>query len=55
VLRKIKMKNFRIFMNAYNLVTFTRVKFVDPEHPLDNFGYLYPLNKTVSVGLNIKL
>ena len=55
VLKKIKIKNFRVFVNAYNLVTFSKVKFVDPEHPLDNFGYLYPLNKTVSVGLNIKL
>ena len=55
ILSRISLKNFRLFVNAYNLVTFTKVKFVDPEHPLDNFGYLYPLNKTVSVGLNIKL
>ena len=55
VLKKISIKNFRVFVNAYNLFTITKVKFVDPEHPLDNFGYLYPLNKTVSAGLNIKL
>jgi TonB-linked SusC/RagA family outer membrane protein len=52
--KKIKIKNFRIYTNAYNLLTFTKVRYVDPEHPLDNFGYLYPLNKSVSVGLNIK-
>lgn len=51
---KIKIKSFRIYANAYNLVTFSKVRYVDPEHPLDNFGYLYPLNKTVSLGLNIK-
>jgi TonB-linked SusC/RagA family outer membrane protein len=55
ILKRMSMKNFRVFVNAYNLVTFSKVKYVDPEHPLDNFGYLYPLNKTVSVGLNIKL
>ena len=47
---KIKIKTFRIYANAYNLVTFSKVRYVDPEHPLDNFGYLYPLNKTVSLG-----
>jgi TonB-linked SusC/RagA family outer membrane protein len=52
--KKIKIRGFRIYANAYNLLTFTKVRYVDPEHPLDNFGYLYPLNKTVSVGLNIK-
>ena len=52
--KKIKIKNFRVYANAYNLLTFTKVRYVDPEHPLDTFGYLYPLNKSVSAGLNIK-
>ena len=43
----------RVFVNAYNLLTFTGVKFVDPEHPEDDLSRLYPLNKTYSVGLNI--
>ncbi|RYG05339.1 MAG: TonB-dependent receptor [Chitinophagaceae bacterium] len=55
ILKRVKLKNFRVFANAYNLVTFSKVKNVDPEHPADTFGYLYPLNKSVSVGLNIKL
>lgn len=54
ILKKVSLKNFRLFVNAYNLITFTPVKNVDPEHPDTTFGYLYPLNKTVSVGLNIK-
>ncbi len=55
ILQRVSLKNFRLYVNAYNLLTFTKVKYVDPEHPLDNFGYLYPLNKSVSVGLTIKL
>lgn len=51
---KIGIKNFRIYTNAYNLFTITKVDYVDPEHPDSTYGYLYPLNKTVSVGLNVK-
>ena len=49
------MKDFglRIYVNAYNPLTFTKVKFVDPEHPDDELGRLYPLNKTFTVGLNL--
>jgi TonB-linked SusC/RagA family outer membrane protein len=48
------INNLRVYANAYNMLTFTKVKYVDPEHPNDTWGYLYPLNKTVSVGLNVK-
>ena len=51
--KRIGFKNIRVYANAYNLVTFTKVKYIDPEHPIDLFGYLYPMNKTVSAGLNI--
>jgi TonB-linked SusC/RagA family outer membrane protein len=51
---KMGFKNLRFYVNAYNLLTFTKVKYVDPEHPDETFGYLYPLNKTVSVGVNVK-
>lgn len=43
----------RIFANAYNLLTFTAVKFVDPEHPDDDLGRMYPLNKTYTMGLSM--
>lgn len=48
-----KMSNvsLRIYANAYNLVTFTGVKFVDPEHPDDDLGRMYPLNKTYTLGM----
>lgn len=44
--------NLRLFANAYNLLTVTGVKFVDPEHPDDELGRLYPLNKTYTVGIS---
>jgi TonB-linked SusC/RagA family outer membrane protein len=43
----------RVFVNAYNLLTITGVKFVDPEHSDDELGRLYPLNKTYSMGLTL--
>ncbi|MFV0507307.1 MAG: SusC/RagA family TonB-linked outer membrane protein [Bacteroidales bacterium] len=42
----------RIFANAYNVITFTGVKFVDPEHPDDDLGRVYPLNKTFTFGVS---
>lgn len=43
--------DLRVFANAYNLFTITGVKFVDPEHPDDELGRLYPLNKTYTLGV----
>jgi TonB-linked SusC/RagA family outer membrane protein len=46
--------NIRVFVNAYNVWTITKVKFVDPEHPDDDLGRLYPLNKTYTVGVSAR-
>jgi len=43
----------RVFANTYNLFTITAVKFVDPEHPDDDLGRMYPLNKTYTLGLSM--
>ena len=43
----------RIYANAYNPFTITGVKFVDPEHPDDDLGRLYPLSKNYTLGLNL--
>lgn len=45
--------DLRVYFNAYNLLTFTKVKFVDPEHPDDELGRMYPLNRTYTVGLSL--
>jgi len=50
ILSKIGVKGVRIYGNAYNLFTITKLKYVDPEHPSSTYGYLYPLNKSVSCG-----
>lgn len=52
---KIRLSSLRIYVSGYNLLTFSGLKFVDPEHPNDANGYMYPLNKTISVGVNLKL
>ena len=45
--------NLRVYANAYNLFTITGVKFVDPEHPSDDHGCLYPLNRTYTFGVQV--
>lgn len=45
--------SLRVFANAYNMLTLTKVKFVDPEHPDDDLGRMYPLNKTITAGVSL--
>lgn len=47
------VKNLRVYFNAYNLLTFTGVKGVDPEKPTELYGYMYPMNRTYNFGANI--
>jgi TonB-linked SusC/RagA family outer membrane protein len=54
------LKNVRVFITGYNVFTITGLKYLDPEHPSsiaavdDQFGYAYPIDRTVSFGLNVK-
>lgn len=58
----LNIKDVRIYVSAYNLLTFTGLRYMDPEFftsntsgsGLTNLGYNYPINKTISVGLNLK-
>lgn len=68
-LQKIGVKKLRVYVNSYNLATFTGLKNYDPEHqgpkpndrdinPGDPFsialgGYTYPMNRTFNLGANI--
>ncbi|MDR0510039.1 MAG: TonB-dependent receptor [Rikenellaceae bacterium] len=50
--------SLRVFANAYNLLTITKVKFIDPEHPTSDsnggsMGRLYPLTKTFTLGASL--
>jgi len=50
---KYSIDNFRLFVNAFNLATYSPdMKDYDPEN-IDGRGYNYPLNKVVNFGLNI--
>ncbi|WP_418991092.1 SusC/RagA family TonB-linked outer membrane protein [Alistipes sp.] len=60
-LSKINIQSARIYFSAYNLLTFTSLKYLDPEfyiHPseggVSNLGYFYPINKSYTVGVNVK-
>lgn len=51
---KMGVKSLRVYLSGYNLLTFTKLKYCDPEFPSTSQGYNYPLNKTITVGANIK-
>ncbi|MGJ1206316.1 SusC/RagA family TonB-linked outer membrane protein [Sphingobacterium lactis] len=61
-LQSLKVKSFRIYASGYNLMTWTGMKYTDPEHPGSAGGssshmvdtYKYPLNKTYNIGASIK-
>lgn len=52
-LASVGVKGLRIYMNAYNLFTITGVKGVDPEKPAEQYGYMYPLNRTYNFGASL--
>ena len=53
-LSRVGIRGLRVFTNGYNLLTFTKLKYLDPEHPSSDFGYLYPVDKKFTFGLNIQ-
>lgn len=52
VLNKIGVKALGITLSGYNLLTFTPLKYIDPEGVTNRFGD-YPLVKLYSFGLNV--
>jgi hypothetical protein len=66
LLTKAKIKDIRIYLNGYNLLTFSKLdKEIDPERPSVTAGaggspggadqmYVYPNDKTYSVGVSFK-
>ena len=50
---KLGMKKTRVFFSGYDLLTFTGLKYVDPEHTGDDYAYIYPLSQTFNFGFNI--
>jgi TonB-linked SusC/RagA family outer membrane protein len=62
LLSRTGIKNLRVYLSGYNLLTFTPLKNVDPERPGADGGastnsidiYNYPVNKTYTLGASIK-
>jgi TonB-linked SusC/RagA family outer membrane protein len=63
LLSRISLKGVRIYANAYNLLTFTKLQYMDPEFfttndtsraGLSDLGYMYPINKSYSLGITAK-
>ena len=63
-LKVVGVKNLRVYANAYNLLTITGIKNMDPERPGKTGGvngsgegilfYNYPVNRTFNFGASIK-
>jgi hypothetical protein len=63
IMSKVNVKNLRVYISGYNLLTFTKLENVDPERqgsdpsinstPYVDF-YSYPVNKTFTIGASIK-
>jgi len=47
---RIGIKGLRIYGTAYNILTITKLKYLDPEHPSSNNDLLYPLIRTINFG-----
>ena len=61
--RVVNIKSLRVYVSGYNLLTFCKDKYMDPERPGTNGGaangnvvlnYNYPVNRTVNVGASLK-
>jgi TonB-linked SusC/RagA family outer membrane protein len=47
------IKNARFYVSAYNLLTFTKMDYIDPEQPETSAGNTYPLNQNFTLGINL--
>lgn len=49
-LKKMKIEGIRLFLNGSNLLTFDKLKIIDPEQ---NVGDAYPLQRTINFGAQV--
>jgi hypothetical protein len=56
ILRRVGVQGFRLYLNAYNLISFDNMKQygVDPEISDDN-GLQHPQSRIINVGVHISL
>lgn len=53
IISKISLESCRVYVNGYNLKTWTDNDYIDPEHSMDTYGYLYPITKNINIGLSV--
>lgn len=53
ILERAGIKRLRVYANTFNPLTWTKVKFIDPEHTQDTWGYEYPITRNFNFGLNL--
>ncbi len=53
VLEKAGLSKFRVYVNARNLATWSKIKQLDPENPQQR-GWFYPQQKVYNIGLNVQ-
>jgi hypothetical protein len=53
LLSSIKIQQVRVYVNAFNLLTFTKLKDVDPEGN-NGSGQFYPQQKIINFGINVQ-
>lgn len=55
-LHPLTLKDASVFVQAENLLTFSKQQGLDPEQPINGMvSYRYPAMKTISFGINVKL
>lgn len=66
LIKTVGLQNARIYVNGFNLLTFTGLKYIDPENPgITNlnwgngqgddttWGYIYPMTRNYNIGISI--
>ena len=52
LISRLKLSGLRIYATGFNLLTFTKVKDIDPEGDNSN-AYFYPQQKIYNLGINV--
>lgn len=53
VLDFLGIRSLNVYVSGYNLLTFDRLKYLDPESSPTNSGTAYPITQTYNLGVNI--
>ncbi|MFT4154966.1 SusC/RagA family TonB-linked outer membrane protein [Parafilimonas sp.] len=54
LIKRVGIQGVRVYANVYNAYTWSKMKYIDPEHPNDSYGNVYPLNRTYNLGFNVE-